>query len=149
MPSKNIQEVLANTGRVAFFLFWILIGFGLFFYYSATVLTEIFSQSSVVSLNKGAFYGLGVAIAIGALLFGDIIPTQMTKKPLSSKYQKRVVQIIVAGVLLTLVLPHIVHYSVAAHLERQGYRVCDELSHRWLFARTIVFTDSPPACVGQ
>lgn len=140
---------MAKTGRVTLFLFWIIVGFGLLLYYSWTLLVEIVSQSSVVSLNKGAFYGLGVAIAIGALLFGDIIPTQMIKKPPSKKHQKRVVQIIVTGVLLTVTLPHIVHYSVAAHLKIQGYQTCDELSHRWLFARTIVFTNSPQACARQ
>ena len=121
----------------------------MFVYYSSTLVSDISGDAAVVAINKGAFYGLGVSVALGALLFGDIIPSQVLQKPLSKSKQKLTVGVIVAGMALVFTLPHALHYSLERYLVARGYEKCDALSHRWLFARTIVFTDSQITCDQQ
>ena len=42
---------------------------------------------------------------------------------------------LIAGVLLAFTLLHALECSKASYRDSQNYQACEELSHRWLFAR--------------
>jgi len=69
------------------------------------------------------------------------------KKPLSDRLTRRIVTMVILGVVLTFLLPQMVHYPLAYYLEKRGYQVCKEASYQWLLYRKIVFTNDLATCL--
>lgn len=133
---------------IGIFVF-ILMSLGAFFgfgYFSIDTVEQIVSHSPSISFDKGAFYLLGVGIGLGALVMGMIIEV-WKKKPPSDKITQRVVRTAVWGVATMFILPQVAQYAIEDYLEARNYGVCQEASHQWLHARTIVYTDNPETCL--
>lgn len=100
---------------------------------------SITSNSARVSIDKGVYYLFGAGIALLALL-PDGLYNAVLKQEKPSNIARWVSRGIIAGLILILLLPQLVHYSTASYLENRGYLVCGKESRQWLAMRTIVYS---------
>ena len=105
------------------------------------LLVNIHSQSEIIRIHKGLFYGFGGGIAL--LIFVAIgIYTKILNKKLSSTLNKLLVRLLVASIIVMLVLPHVIYYVTADYLENENYQMCEPDRIQWPIFRTIVYTKS-------
>lgn len=127
-------------------IFFILLGFGSFIIASTSfisLVSEIKLHNDLISINKGLFYLFGVGIGSVVLVI-DGVYTSMLNKKLPNNLYRLLTRIGILSIAIIIVLPHLIHYLAANHLENEGYQICESRSTQWLFVRTIVYTKTLP-----
>lgn len=117
-------------------LFW--------FVYRAYILIQS-NNNSVVLIDKGSFYMLGVGLGMLSLAF-IVIWEQWLLRPATENVTKTFSWLTIASVVLLFALPHAIHYVADHHLKSKGYTICEEASHQWLFVRDIVYIQNSVKC---
>ncbi|MCP4342667.1 MAG: hypothetical protein GY799_28245 [Desulfobulbaceae bacterium] len=141
---NRIQPSLLN--RIVTPILFLLGGFSALFWFLYRIYKLIEgSADSVVLVDKGSYYMLGVGIGMLDLAF-VIIWEQWLRKPLNNRVTTIFSRLAVASIILLLALPHTIHYFVGEHLRAKGYSVCEEASHQWLFVRDIVYIQESMEC---
>jgi len=92
-----------------------------------------------IEFNKGALYLWGVGFVLLLFVVG-IVYTNYLKKTISKKTNKRLTQFVIFLLLLTFLLPQVVHYVTAEYLEKKDYKICESKSRQWLHVKTIVYS---------
>lgn len=108
-------------------------------------ITQIGSNASIISFNKGIAYMLGAGIGLSVLTYG-ILHEVILGRSLSKKVIKNINTGAIISVLTLLIFPQLIHYSVDHVLNGRDYKVCDQASYRWLFYRNIVYVSSTEEC---
>jgi len=143
-PEPSVWYVLAIG--VTFFAMGI--GSLVFAGYSLSILlTELFGHSQLVNFDKGSFYMFGVGSTLITIVIWGFL-SKMYNKKLPEKLSKLFYGVFIASLLLTFALPQIAHMTVNNYLEGQNYQICEDKSHRWLHAVTIVYGKNS-ACNAQ
>ncbi len=101
--------------------------------------------SKIEVFDKGSFYMLGVGV--GMLILAVVtVQEGWLGKPLSQRQSAYLTKAAFVGIALIFTVPHLAHYSANKYLLGQGYTVCDEAAHQWLFVRDIVYIQPSVAC---
>lgn len=101
--------------------------------------------SKIEIFDKGSFYMLGVGV--GMLILAVVtVQEGWLGKPLSKRQSAHLTKAAFIGIVLIFTAPHLVHYSANKYLLVQGYTVCDEAEHQWLFVRNIVYIQPSVEC---
>ncbi len=125
------------TGTLIFFLSGVAA-----FYYAITVLLQLISEltndSNILVFDKGAFYlfgvGFGLFVFVLAFIYSKVVNNQ-----LSDFINKLIFISLIGSVVLTFALPQAMHFYINSYTEKNSYRICQDQSHRWLHAVTIVY----------
>jgi len=114
-----------------------------FFYRISNIF--IGTLSEIVVFDKGSFYMLGVGVG---MLILSVVTVQegWLDKPLSKIQSAYLTKGAFIGIALIFTVPHLVHYFANGYLLKQGYTVCEEASHQWLFVRDIVYIADSIEC---
>jgi hypothetical protein len=88
---------------------------------------------------------LGAGVTLGALTLGGLYQG-ILRLPLTKKVTKILTNVLIGGVVVMFVLPHIVHYPVESYLEGRGYNICEQASYRWFAYREIAYVSNSEAC---
>jgi len=104
------------------------------------LIVDIYNFQENIEFNKGAFYLYGVGLILLIFVVG-IIYTNYLKKNISNHTNKIIVKVVLVCLIVTFLLPQIVHYATANYLENHGYQVCEVRSKQWLHVRTIVYSN--------
>lgn len=143
---KNVIEekpISTGTAYGIFFVFFVIGVVSVFvpIYFFIDMFMQISTKQDQITLDKGIYFlfGGGAFFVLAGL---GIFVTRLFK--VSEKIEKFIVTLMIISIFLIFALPQIVHFSVANYLEEEGYQVCPEKSHRWLFVVTIVYTKSLP-----
>ncbi len=120
------------------------VGALLWFFYRVFFLLEEMG-STVVVFDKGSYYALGVGIGLMAIAFAGVQETWL-QKPLTKKSTSIISRLAIVGVVLTFTVPHVLHYVSNSYLKKNGYSVCEEASHQWLFIRDIAYIQTSIEC---
>jgi len=107
------------------------------------LLAELSNHSELVTIEKGTYYFFGVGL-IPLILASAFIYVRVFNNEMSHAVNALFTKLIIVGLVLTFIIPQIIHYSVANYLEKDGYQICEEKSTRWLHAVTIVYTKTLP-----
>ena len=107
---------------------------------------QLATNQASISFDKGAFYMLGIGIALGALVIAMILEV-WKKKPTSDNLSRKLTRTALLGIAITFLLPQVVHYPLAHYLQQRGYQVCREASYQWLLYRKIVFMNDQEKCL--
>lgn len=99
----------------------------------------IYNSQDNIEFNKGALYLYGVSLILLIFVVG-IIYTNYLKKNISNHTNKIIGKVVLVCLIITFLLPQIVHYATANYLENNGYQVCEARSKQWLHVRTIVYS---------
>jgi len=110
-----------------------------------SLVTEIYSESASVVFDKGAFYFLGIAITASALSFIFAVETLYRKMP-SEALTKKIRNIIILGLAIMLLFPHIFNAGLNEYLASKNYIECQGLSYKWLHSQTFVYTKGDDLC---
>ena len=102
---------------------------------------QISSRQEQITLDKGVYYLFGGGVFFVLMGLG-IFVSKVFK--VSEKVEKIIVALMIVSIFLIFALPQLVHVSVESYVENEGYQVCREKSHRWLFVVTIVYTKTIP-----
>lgn len=116
----------------------------LWFFYRAAFLFQNRSASTVL-FDKGSYYMLGVGIGLLSLAF-VVIKEFWGGEPITGKQNIVLSRLAVSGVILMFTVPHVAHFAADRYLKKNGYAVCGEASHQWLFVRDIVYVTGPIEC---
>lgn len=101
--------------------------------------------SEIVVFDKGSFYMLGVGV--GMLVLAIVtVQEGWLDRPLSKKQSTYLTKAALIGIALIFTTPHLVHYFANVYLLKQGYSVCEEASHQWLFVRNIAYIQKSIEC---
>ncbi|WP_020159900.1 hypothetical protein [Methylobacter marinus] len=145
MESSHQPSTLSRF--FSFFVFSLLtisiltqFGWGVFQLYA-----RIAENGPVIVFDKGVFYLLGAGVTLGALTLGGLYQG-ILRLPLTKKVTKILTNVLIGGVVVMFVLPHIVHYPVESYLEGRGYNICEQASYRWFTYRKIVYVSNSEAC---
>ena len=114
-----------------------------FFYRLSSLISGM--SEDVVVVDKGSFYMLGVGVGLLALSIAGILETWFWKT-LSKKNLAVISRTAIVGVILTFTIPHLIDYASSSALKNEGYSICEEASHQWLFIRDIVYVQDPLMC---
>jgi len=114
-----------------------------FFYRSFSLFDGI--SSNIVIFDKGSFYTLGIGVGLMAIAYAGVHETWLQKR-LTKKHTSIISKLAISGVLLTFTVPHIFHYASNSYLKKNGYSVCEEATHQWLFVRDIVYITNSITC---
>ncbi len=99
----------------------------------------IYNSHDIIEFNKGAFYLYGVGLILLIFVVG-IVYTNYLKKNISNHTNKIIGKVVLVCLVITFLLPQIIHYATANYLENRGYQVCETRSKQWLHVRTIVYS---------
>lgn len=116
----------------------------LWFFYRMIILLQNIS-APVVLFDKGSYYMLGVGVSLLSLGFVAIVEF-WGGKPITSRQNTIFSRLAISGVVLLFVVPHVAHFVADKYLDKNGYTVCEEASHQWLFVRDIVYVQSFVEC---
>ncbi len=111
------------------------------------LLAELSNHSELVTIEKGIYYFFGVGL-IPLILASAFIYARVFNNEMSHAANILFTWLIIGGLVLTFVIPQVIHYSVANYLEEDSYQVCEEKSRRWLHNVTIVYSKTLP-CVEE
>lgn len=101
--------------------------------------TEIAKRSTSITIDKGVYYLFGVGLAFSFLLVDGIYNTVL-RRPITKVAARLVNRIAIAGLILVVVMPNVVHLATAHYLEYNEYHFCQAQSSQWLLMRDIVYT---------
>ncbi|MBL4798110.1 MAG: hypothetical protein JKY50_11895 [Oleispira sp.] len=116
----------------------------LWFFYRAYSIF-IGELAEVVVFDKGSFYMLGVGAGMLILAFVTVQEGWLDRQ-LSQAQSTFLTRLAVISVVLIITVPHTIHYFADDYLESEGYSVCQDASHQWLFVRNIVYVHEPVSC---
>jgi len=102
------------------------------------LLNDLSIQSDLIKFNKGSFYMFGVGMGLLTIVVWSFL-SRMYNKNLPEKLSKVFYVVFIGSLLLTFALPQIAHLAVDNYLKGQNYQICEDKSHRWLLAVTIVY----------
>ena len=103
------------------------------------------ASSQMIIFDKGSYYMLGVGV--GLLSLGYMIVSEFWfGRPLTSRQSSFFSGLAISGIVLVFVVPHMAHYVADKYLKKNGYSVCEEASHQWLFIRDIVYIAGSVEC---
>ncbi len=120
-------------------LWWFILNF-------SQLIEQVVSNANLIDFNKGSFYGLGCGIGIAALTYG-ILHQNVFKFSLESRFfNKTIPAIMVYGLFIMILLPHIAHYSIEYILEKRGYMICDTHSMQWPMYRSYYYVSDVDTC---
>lgn len=91
-----------------------------------------------IVFDKGIFYLFGAGAALLALL-PDGITNVFFRRKIGRRVSMWVMRSAAAGIVLMIVVPHLIHWSLSRTMEDRRYSVCEVESSQWLFVRTIVY----------
>lgn len=140
----NPSKPMLYTGLIVFVGLAVAI-FGYFLLSVSELIQALVSLPEVVSFDKGAFYMPGVFLGLVVLIFAAVYES-ILRKQLTKKIASIITKIAIAAVIITFVLPMVVHSSVENYMIEKNYSVCDEASHQWLHSRTIVYVRTRDKC---
>ncbi len=101
--------------------------------------------SEVEVFDKGSFYMLGVGAGMFILAFATV-QEGWFDKPLSGQQASYLTKAALISIVLLFLLPHVIHYFADYNLTSNGYTVCQDASHQWLFIRDIVYIKDSIEC---
>ncbi len=106
---------------------------------------SIIIRPDSISFEKSAYYFLGIGISLA--IFSYILVSYFWfKVEICERTTKKLFRIIIGGLILGFILPHIVHFSIDRYLQSQGYEKCEAASYRWLHSVTLVYTKNQVIC---
>jgi len=138
-------SALVLYGTLSMLIAIALTAFGFFFVRAIGLFDDLKVLPPSISFDKGAFYLFGVGLVLSVLTFAGIYESVM-RKTLAPKLSGQFTKLVIGGVVVTLLLPHLVHYGVQSFLTSRGYEVCGGASHQWLHSRTIVYVRNQDVC---
>lgn len=103
------------------------------------LITGIYNSQDNIEFNKGALYLYGVGLILLIFVVG-IIYTNYLKRSISNHTNKIIGKVVLVCLIITFLLPQIIHYATANYLENRGYQVCEARSKKWLHVQTIVYS---------
>ena len=134
------------------FLIWLLAIFALtafgiiyFSYYLYALLQGLGTKAADITLNKGAFYCLGAAMMGAMLLYFGV--RKIRNKPVTPQLNKQASRFFVISLIITIVLPQLLHYPIQSYLTAKGYTECALQSRQWMHDKVMVFTATPEHCI--
>lgn len=135
-------QLFAGLALFAMLTFFAL---GYFGYSLITMLEALLTKANAVTVNKGAFYCLGAAM-MGAMLsyFGM---RKILNKPVTPQLNKQASRFFVISLIITIVLPQLLHYPIQSYLTAKGYTECALQSRQWMHDKVMVFTATPEHCI--
>lgn len=143
METRDPPSLLNKVMGPPIFLFSGLAALLWFFYRSAFLFQNI--SEPLILFDKGSYYMLGVGL--GLLTLGVVVVIEFWGgKPITAKQNVIFTRLAMSAMVLLFVVPHGVHVLVDRYLTQQGYSVCEEASHQWLFVRDIVYVDKNTQC---
>lgn len=100
---------------------------------------------SIKVVEKGAFYlfGVGIGLVILALV---TVKEGWIGKALSKRQAAYFTRAAYIAIISIFTVPHLVHYAANTFLLGNGYEVCEEAGHQWLFVRDIVYIKPSVVC---
>jgi len=104
------------------------------------------NHESVIILEKGRYYLLGVGLGLSCGVFGAFYEKVMNINP-SQKIINIVGVFLFSSFVLMLVMPQVIGYFAESRLEERGYRYCSELSRAWLINKDIAYVKDESLCV--
>lgn len=103
-------------------------------------------NSPTVVFERGAYYGLGAGIAMGALAGMMMLETWLRKTP-SDRTIKIFTRIAIGGLALMFLLPFSAEYTTENHLLKKGYQYCDVPSSSWPIYKDVIYTIDEKTCL--
>jgi len=146
MIKPNVPSAPIRFSGFLVFLLLSVCAFLWFFLDAFSLYKQISTNATVVNFSNGGFYSFGGAIALSTLTYG-ILHEVILKKPLTEKVTKRITRGSIAGIVLMVILPLVVNYSVDNHLESNSYMICEKASTRWLIYKHIAYVSSDEVCL--
>lgn len=124
----------------------ILFSFSWFFLSIISLIQNI--SSPVVVFEKGACYMLGVGLGLSP--FGLIIIIKyFIKKPITDSLKRLLSRLMISGLALLFIFPHLAHLAIDRHLTQRGYTFCEDATHQWRFYRDIVYIQPSIDCTAD
>ena len=134
-PKVSVLHLLSGLLMFSMLGIWAL-------YYAVIVslqlISELTNDSDILSFDKGAFYLFGVGLGLFVFVFA-IIYSKIVNNKLSDIIHKLIFFSLISSVVLTFLLPQLMHFYIDSYTEKNNYEVCRDQSHRWLHAVTIVY----------
>jgi len=103
------------------------------------MVSAIAKRATSITIDKGVYYLFGVGLAFSFLIVDGVYNTVL-RRPIGKAAARLVNRIAIAGLILIVVLPNIIHLATAHYLENSEYQFCQVQSSQWLFLRDIVYT---------
>lgn len=140
---------LAPIGQRAIAFLTLLLATLLVIYFSINNLYSLYSDlkslPDVIRYSKVGFYGLGAGLVFSVITIAAIVQ-EVKGRRLNSLENKPLTKALVAAAVLMFILPLITEPYIKNRIEDSKYIACNSLSTQWLFAKTIVYTDSKATC---
>lgn len=118
---------------------------GYFVYTLADLVKNINDMPLSIAFDKGSFYMPGVVLGLAMLIFAAVYES-VFRKEMTALIASRCTRTGIAAVLLMFVLPQLAQYTVDGYLTQRDYISCDEASHQWLHAKTLVYVSEQSVC---
>lgn len=109
-------------------------------------LIDLFSpKEEVFKLDRDIFIGFGIFVLFTSLGC-HIITKKIAPDKITEKHNNTISRMTLISLCL-FTLPFVIEPLYDYKLNREGYYVCEEATHRWLYLKTSYYTNSEQACI--
>lgn len=140
---RKLAAATLIFGAATIGVFWWLIGVTMAF------LRALDARPSSIEFDNAIVLLPGIGICLFAALIAFARDFAMANAPSSRLFGRAIAVGVLLGVVVFVAMPPVATRMVDDHLTTAGYAVCEEASHRWLHARTIVYVRSLPGLCEQ
>jgi|GEM_PF-2176757 len=121
----------------------------MFGYHMQLLISSLLTLDSVITIETGTFYLLGISVAASALLVDRIYALchqRTSSNKASGKVSNVVTRVVLYGWLLMALTPFAIHSSTRYYLESNHYVQCQQALSKWLFMDNTVYVSTPTLC---
>jgi hypothetical protein len=112
---------------------------------SINLISDIRYQAPVIAYDEGSMYMLGCTIGLLGVLAGGAYYVLLGRK-LPKKVERILIRIMLSGVVIMFVFPHVANFYVESEIEHSKYYICEKLTYEWLLYKKYYYTDTPETC---
>lgn len=123
-----------------------LIALSIFFWGLGSLVASLVQSAPIVTFNTGVFRFLGVAIiSVGIAIYAAIEWWQRSMP--SAGLAKLLTRMMMVGLALMFLLPHLVHFPLEKYLFNHGYKICQPKSYANRAYQSVAYVIDVPACI--
>ena len=138
-------SLLVRLLSIAFFSILTLAALAWFFISLVGLISQFHLRDPVIGFDKGSMYMFGIGLGLLLLTIGGVMQGMLGQE-LSQKKETLFKRGIVISLILMFSFPQLTNYLVDKYAYSHHYRICTDVTDRWLLYSKFYYTESKEAC---
>lgn len=122
-----------------------IVTLGIFLWNGGKLASAVIQEMPMVTIHTGVLRLLGIAL-LAAVLASALIISAQGKPSRNEKADRKIVRLLIAGLVILFLFPPAVHIPLERYLFSQSYKICQPKSTANRAYRVVVYVADVPTC---